>query len=289
MCQHGNHSFHHVCDFSLALNCIKDKLTKVIISEEKTKQNLEDQINVLNIKINELKNLQTNSENNEYKLFKNVKESIVWSECQPTINGVYGFKQPELTQIDPTYLNQPDKANLNVEKKLLFSQRPCNPQFFKTFWDNLLLRNLILNNSLLNFFPSDLIRIIYEYDEIVEYSIYLLKYNYNHENRVFFMTCNMISGFIQRSEAVSPHSLGVMVIGGHDEDQLPLDIYGIWIFRGLDIHPKMYENPNVEYYTFIRLDPTKILDRQKVESFFMGDTIPTEKGDLKVLERKFFK
>jgi len=152
--------------------------------------------------------------------------------------------------------------NFDAEKKNLFSQRPFNPDFFKTFWTN--------------FDPQG-------------YSIYFSSYNYNHENRVYFMTCNLVGGFLQRCDDCRRYALGVMVLAGNDEDAPPFEVYAVWIFRGANIPQEMKENPDSEYYTFTKLDSTKPADRQKVETFFFADSVPASKGDLKVLDRRFFK
>jgi elongation factor 1-gamma len=153
--------------------------------------------------------------------------------------------------------------SLDAEKKHLFSQRPWNPEFFKTFWTN--------------FDPKG-------------YSIYFANYNYNHENRVYFMTCNLIGGFLQRCDDVRRYGLGVMVLAGNDEDAPPFEVSGVWVFRGDNVPQEMKDNPDSEYYTFTKLDPSKPADRQKVETLFFSDDVPASKGgNLKVLERRFFK
>jgi len=162
----------------------------------------------------------------------------------------------------PLDLLPPSTMNLDSEKKSLFSQRPFNPDFFKTFWNNF---------------------------DAQGYSIYFSTYNYNQENRVYFMTCNLVGGFLQRCDDVRRYALGTMVIAGKDEEEPPFDVYGVWIFRGSNVPQEMKDNPDSEYYTFTKLDSSKPADRQQVETFFVADNVPTAKGDLKVLERRYFK
>jgi len=152
--------------------------------------------------------------------------------------------------------------NLDAEKKNLFNQRPFNPDFFKTFWNN---------------FDSQ------------GYSIYFASYNYNSENKVYFMTCNLIGGYLQRCDDARRYALGVMVLAGNDEDEPPFEVYGCWVFRGQGIPQEIKDNPDSEYYTFTKLDSSKPADRQKVETFFFAESVPASKGNLKVLDRRFFK
>jgi len=52
----------------------------------------------------------------------------------------------------------------------------------------------------------------------------------------------------------------------------------------------MHDNPDSECYTFTKLDPKKQEDREKVETYFFGEEVPSKKsGGLKVLERRFLK
>jgi elongation factor 1-gamma len=164
---------------------------------------------------------------------------------------------------NPLDLLPASTMSLDAEKKNLFSQRPWNPDWFKTFW---------------NIFDAQ------------GYSIYFATYNYNHENRVYFMTCNLVGGFLQRCDDVRRYGLGVVVLAGNDEDAPPFEVSSVWIFRGQNVPQEMKDNPDSEYHTFNKLDASKPADRQKVETFFFSETVPgTKGGSLKVLERRFLK
>jgi len=173
------------------------------------------------------------------------------------------YSDPKPKGKNPLDLLPASPMHLDTNKKLLFSQRPWNPDFFKEFWPQF---------------------------DAQGYSIYFSDYNYNHENRVYFMTCNLIGGFLQRCDELRRYGLGVMILAGNDEENPPFEVSGIWIFRGLEIPREMKENPDSEYYTFHRLDNNNADDRAKVETFFFADDVPASKGGkLKVLERRFFK
>jgi len=173
------------------------------------------------------------------------------------------YADPKPKGKNPLDLLPASSMHLDSVKKLLFSQRPWNPDFFKEFWPQF---------------------------DAQGYSIYFASYNYNNENRVYFMTCNLIGGFIQRCDELRRYAMGVMVLAGNDEEAPPFEVSGVWIFRGLEIPHEMKDNPDSEYYTFTRLDNNNADDRTKVETFFFGDEVPAQKGGkLKVLERRFFK
>jgi len=152
--------------------------------------------------------------------------------------------------------------NLDAFKKVLFSKKPWNEDFFQEFW------------------PSF---------DAQGYSIYFSNYNYNSENRVYFMTCNLISGFLQRCDDIRKYALGVMILAGNSEDAPPFEVSGIWIFRGTEVPQGMKDNPDSEYYTFTKLDSKSQADRAKVQSWFFSDDVQTPSGRLGVLERKWFK
>jgi elongation factor 1-gamma len=163
---------------------------------------------------------------------------------------------------NPLDLLPASSMNLDATKKILFSQRPYNPEFFKDFWPNF---------------------------DAQGYSIFFQNYNYNSENRVYFMTCNLMGGFLQRCDEIRKYALGVLLLAGNSEDAPPFEVSGVWIFRGPDVPQGMKENPDSEYYTFTKLDPNSKEDRQKVESWFFAEQVQTGAGKLNVLERRFFK
>jgi len=157
----------------------------------------------------------------------------------------------------------PSKMNFDACKRNLFSQRPWNVDFFKFFWPQ--------------FDPEG-------------YSIYFASYNYNHENKVYFMTCNLLAGFIQRSDEARKYALGSLVLSGKSEEEPPYDVTGVWIFRGQEVPEELKENPDTEYYTFTKLDSTNPEHRQKVETWFFADNVPDSTGTQKVvLDRRFLK
>jgi elongation factor 1-gamma len=171
-------------------------------------------------------------------------------------------EEPKPKGKNPLDLLPASSMNLDALKKVLFSQRPWNPDFFKEFWPNF---------------------------DAQGYSIWFQNYNYNSENRVYFMTCNLMGGFLQRCDEIRKYALGVVLLAGNNEDAPPFEVSGVWVFRGNEIPQGMKDNPDSEYYTFTKLDHNKKEDRAKVESWFFADSVQSQSGKLNVLERRFFK
>jgi elongation factor 1-gamma len=147
---------------------------------------------------------------------------------------------------------------LDAVKKLFFEKRPDFAGFFKEFW---------------GFFDAQ------------GYSIYTLDYIYNAENTIYFMTCNLASGFIQRLDDLRKYAFGVVNVLGQAETAPPFFVNACFIFRGTDVPAEMKECPDAEYYTFTKLDASNSADQKKVEDRFYADTVDR----LTVLERKYFK
>jgi len=116
-------------------------------------------------------------------------------------------------------------------------------------------------------------------------------YNYNAENKVYFMTCNLLGGYLQRSDDARKYALGVMVLSGKNEDTPPYEVSACWIFRGQEVPQELKDNPDTEYYTFTKLNSKSEADRKRVETWFFSEKVPSlsGSGDLEVLDRRFFK
>jgi len=156
----------------------------------------------------------------------------------------------------------PSNMILDVVKKLAFSQPPFKTTFFEELfggiWDN------------------------------EGYSVYIATYNYNDENKVYFMTQNLVSGFLQRCDACRKYCMGTMFIAGNaDEETPPFKVAGAFIFRGPEV-PKvemLEENPDSEYYTWTKLDVSTDAGKAKIKELFMSESYEGEP----ILERKYFK
>jgi len=156
----------------------------------------------------------------------------------------------------------PESAmSMDATKKLFFNQKPCNPNFFAEFWG--------------------------KFDD-KGYSLFTCNYKDNQENKVYWMTCNLVGGFLQRAEDCRKYAFGVMNVCGKDEDTAPFSINGAWLFRGPDIIKEMREVPDSEYFEWKKVDPKSAAGKAAIEKLFTGAN-PADKTDDKLLERRYFK
>jgi elongation factor 1-gamma len=153
----------------------------------------------------------------------------------------------------------PTKMILDAVKKNFFDCRKNQVDFFAPFWNNT--------------FDAD------------GYCIYYADYKYNDENNVYFMTCNLVTGYIQRLEELRKYAFGVLNVTGVDEDTKPFNVNGVFIFRGPKPPTEMLECPDTEYYTLTPLDHKNNADRALIQEAFLADSF---KGHA-ILERKYFK
>jgi elongation factor 1-gamma len=85
------------------------------------------------------------------------------------------------------------------------------------------------------------------------YSLFTCAYKFNEENKVEFMTSNLIGGFLQRCDEVRKYSFGTMSVIKGAEDPT-FQIVGAWVMRGDSIQPLLDCNPDAEYYEWTKLD-----------------------------------
>jgi len=152
----------------------------------------------------------------------------------------------------------PSAMNLDNTKRSFFLQKPFNPNFFTEFW---------------NTFDKE------------GFCIFSSTYKFDSENTVYFMTLNLMNGFIQRAEDVRKYAFGVVNLYGKNEDTPPFKINGAWVFRGGDLPKEMKECPDSDGYEWTRLDVTNTAHRKLFEELFTANAFGTEE----VLERKFIR
>jgi elongation factor 1-gamma len=145
-------------------------------------------------------------------------------------------------------------------KKLFFSQRPYNPNFWGEFWK-------IFDNAGYSFWQCE---------------------NKDLVKEEYWRVCNLAGGFIQRAEDCRKYAFGVINITGKDEDTQPFKIGGAWLFRGTDIIAEMKECPDSESYTFTRIDVTNDAGKARVQAIYTG-AAPMCAAGQQLLERRYFK
>lgn len=118
------------------------------------------------------------------------------------------------------------------------------------------------------------------------WSLWKQDYNYDAENTRDYATSNLVGGFIQRAEEMRRWAFGQMYVLNATA---PYAVKGMWLLRGQDIKPMLDSNPDAEYYTWTKMDPSKEEDRKVVDAFW-AEPAPEEKlFDAVVYDSRVFK
>ncbi|KAI8869250.1 EF1G-domain-containing protein, partial [Ramicandelaber brevisporus] len=99
------------------------------------------------------------------------------------------------------------------------------------------------------------------------FSLWKVNYKYNDELTKVFMTSNLIGGFFNRLERARKYAFGSLVVVGEDNNNA---IQGAFVIRGQEI-PEEFEAPDMDSYTFEKLNPTDAAARVWVEDHFAWD------------------
>ena len=95
------------------------------------------------------------------------------------------------------------------------------------------------------------------------WSIWKVHYQkYDGEGQQVFMTSNMVGGFLHRMDSLRNFSFGTIGVYG---DEPVLEIYGMLLWTGTEIHPKMLEHPSFEYYDREKMDVANEAHRALIE------------------------
>ncbi|KAG4222348.1 hypothetical protein PC116_g29178, partial [Phytophthora cactorum] len=120
-----------------------------------------------------------------------------------------------------------------------------------------------------------------------DYSIWKVKYKYNDELTLTFMSNNLIGGFNTRLEASRKYLFGCASVYGENNDSV---IEGAFVVRGQDYLPVFDVAPDYESYEFTKLDPNNPDDRAFVESMWTWDKPVVHNGkEYKHASGKVFK
>ena len=84
------------------------------------------------------------------------------------------------------------------------------------------------------------------------YSVFLSKYKYNDENKVDYLTSNLCTGFLQRTDQIRKHAFGSLVIVGQNGG--PIEVHGAWVFKGQTPEAILECNPDAEYHEWIKVE-----------------------------------
>eukprot|EP00741_Cyanophora_paradoxa_P004806 tig00000829_g4663.t1 len=100
------------------------------------------------------------------------------------------------------------------------------------------------------------------------YSFYKADYMYPEENNKLFMTCNLVSGWLQRIEKLRKYGFGNVLILG---DEPKLNISAIWMFRGQVPPPEMANCDDYTNYTWEKLNVDNEAHKKMIEDYFAWD------------------
>lgn len=129
----------------------------------------------------------------------------------------------------------------------------------------------------------DSIKYLWEKYDPQGFSIWRIDYLYNQELTKIFMTCNLVSGLLQRMDRLRKYCFGSILIFGEDNAN---EISGYLIFRGLEIPPEMKDVADFDSYSFRRVDINDPKERALFEDYLAWDG---ELGGKKFAEGKTFK
>lgn len=103
------------------------------------------------------------------------------------------------------------------------------------------------------------------------WSIFRGDYKYNDENKVLFMTSNLIAGFIQRTDEIRKWLFGTMTIRGEEGKLMKITAY--FLIRGDSIEPLLKCNDDAECYTWTKVNyPFSHDDKAKITEYWTSET-----------------
>ncbi|EFR03453.1 elongation factor 1 gamma [Nannizzia gypsea CBS 118893] len=108
-----------------------------------------------------------------------------------------------------------------------------------------------------------------------DYSLWKVDYKYNEELKMTFMSNNLIGGFFNRLEGSRKYIFGAASVYGKTNDSI---IQGAFVIRGQDHVPAFDVAPDIDSYTFTKLDASKPEDKAFVEDQWAQDKPITVDG-----------
>jgi elongation factor 1-gamma len=108
-----------------------------------------------------------------------------------------------------------------------------------------------------------------------EYSLWKVKYKYNDELTMTFMSNNLIGGFNNRLEASRKYLFGCASVFGENNASI---IEGAFVVRGQEALPVFDVAPDYESYDFEKLDPTSEETKAYIKGLWVDDAPITVEG-----------
>merc|ERR1711871_19180 len=102
------------------------------------------------------------------------------------------------------------------------------------------------------------------------WSIFRGDYKYNDENKILFMTSNLIGGFIQRTEEIRKRLFGTMTIRGVEGESMKITCY--YVIRGDSIQPLIDANDDAAYYNWTKMNlPASDADKKMLFDYWCSE------------------
>jgi elongation factor 1-gamma len=101
-------------------------------------------------------------------------------------------------------------------------------------------------------------------------SIWYCEYKYPKELTLVFMSCNLISGMMQRLDKMRKNSFGSMALFGENNNST---ISGIWFWRGHELAFELSPDWQIDYesYEWKKLDPEDAKTKKLVKEYFLHE------------------
>lgn len=114
------------------------------------------------------------------------------------------------------------------------------------------------------------------------FTCFWCKYKYNDENKMQFMTANLVRGWFQRMEHLRKYAFGIALLIGEEKHH---DLVGFWIFRGQGMPAIVDEVVDTELFDWEQIADIHA-EKEKITDYLCweGPTIPRP-----VLEGRCFK
>jgi hypothetical protein len=168
----------------------------------------------------------------------------------------------------------PSPMILDATKKLLWSKKPYNPNFWASFWGPPKADDP--NSVITTFDPNG-------------YVFFKAVYNHNDENTVEYKTGNLVGGWLQRLDPLRKYGMGVVTTTVAEEGKPPFNISSCWMFRGQEVPEEMTSCDDYALQTWTRLDTSNPADRAVIEEFFRSADDNSRVGGQICTDARYFK
>jgi len=115
------------------------------------------------------------------------------------------------------------------------------------------------------------------------FSAWWCNYKYNEENKMQFMTANLVRGWFQRMDHCRKYAFGIALIVGEDKKH---DITALWVFRGKGLPEIVTDVDDTELFTWTEIPDVKA-EAAKITDYLAWDGETFK--DKPVLEGRTFK